>query len=109
MEKAVEMGIYIFLMKLTEKGKREIKDAPQWLESVAKSFEACSGTLDHIYPVLGEYDFVAIGEAPSDQDMMCFILGLALQSNVTTTTLKAFSLKEFAGMISDLRLGKAPM
>jgi uncharacterized protein with GYD domain len=51
---------------------------------------------------MGEYDYVAIGEAPSDEAYMTFLLGIGAQGNARTTTLKAFTKEEFAEMIKKL-------
>jgi uncharacterized protein with GYD domain len=48
---------------------------------------------------MGEYDYVAIAEAPSDEVAMTFLLGLGSVGNVRTTTLKAFSREQFAEMV----------
>jgi uncharacterized protein with GYD domain len=103
------MFTYIFLMKLTDKGKDELKNTIKWIEGAIHSYEICCGGGLQIYPVMGEYDFVALGDAPTDRDAMNFILGLSMQGYVTIATLKAFTLDEFADMINDLRLGKTPI
>ena len=54
------------------------------------------------YAVMGEYDYVAIGEAPSDQVAMTFALGLGSAGNVRTTSLKAFTKEELAEMVKKL-------
>jgi len=100
---------YIFLMKLTDKGKNELKDTIKWIEGAIHNFETCTGCELLIFPVMGEFDFVAIGDAPTDRYAMDFILGLTVQGFVSISTLKAFTLEEFSDMINDLRLGKTPM
>jgi uncharacterized protein with GYD domain len=51
---------------------------------------------------MGEYDYVAIIEGTSDEGAMTFMLGLGALGNVRTTTLKAFTEKEFAAMVKKL-------
>jgi uncharacterized protein with GYD domain len=96
------MPTYIMLMKLTEQGIKDIKNAPQRLEQGIKGFEAMGGKVTSLYTVMGEYDYVAIGEAPSDEVGMTFLLGLGSQGNVRTTTLRAFTREEFAQMVKKL-------
>ncbi len=103
------MFTYIFLMKLTDKGKNELKNTIKWIDGALRSFDVCCGGGLQIYPVMGEFDFVALGDAPTDRDAMNFILGLTVQGYVAITTLKAFTLDDFADMINDLRLGKMPI
>ncbi len=51
---------------------------------------------------MGEYDYVAIGEAPNDEVTMVFALALGSLGNVRTTTLKAFTTEEFAKIVKRL-------
>jgi len=92
----------ILLMKLTDQGIKDIKNAPQRIEQGIKTFEAMGGKMIGFYTVLGEYDYVAIGEGPSDEVLMTFLLGLGSQGNVRTTTLKAFTKEEFAEAVKKL-------
>jgi len=96
------MPTYIMLMKLTDQGRKDIKGAPQRIEQGAKTAEAMGGKLIDFYTVMGEYDYVLIGECPSDEVMMTFLLGLGSLGNVRTTTLRAFTKEQLAGMIKKL-------
>ena len=51
---------------------------------------------------LGQYDVVAIIEAPSDEVMATASLSAAGQGHIRITTLKAFTEEEFYKMIEDL-------
>ncbi len=51
---------------------------------------------------MGEYDYVAIAECPSDEAAATFLLLLGSMGNVRTTTLKAFNKEEFAEMVKKL-------
>ena len=92
----------IVLMKLTDQGIKDIKNAPQRIEQGIKGFEAMGGKITAFYSVMGEYDYVAIGEAPSDEVAMGFLLALGSQGNIRTTTLKAFTKEEFAEVVKKL-------
>jgi len=96
------MPMYVVLYKLTEQGVKDIKSAPERIEAGIKAFEAMGGKVLGFYVTLGEYDYVAIGEAPSDEVAMTFMLGLGTQGNVRTTTLKAFTKEELAEMVKKL-------
>ncbi|MEJ2555427.1 MAG: GYD domain-containing protein [Anaerolineae bacterium] len=96
------MPTYITLMKLTDQGIRDIKDAPQRIEEGIKAFEAMGGKLIGFWSVMGEYDYVSVAEGPSDEVAMTFILGLGSGGNVRTTSLKAFTAEELAEMIKKL-------
>jgi uncharacterized protein with GYD domain len=96
------MPTYIGLMNLTEQGIKNIKDAPKRLEEAVKALESMGGKLIAFYLVMGEYDYVGIAEAPSDEVAATFMLGLGAEGSVRTTTMRAFTKEQLAGMISKL-------
>ena len=96
------MPTYICLMQLTEQGIKDIKNAPKRFEQSTQGIEALGGKLVSFYTVMGEYDYVAIAEIPSDEAAMTFLLGLGSQGNLRTTTLKAFTMEELTEMIKRL-------
>ncbi len=61
---------------------KNIKDAPQRIEDGIKSFEAMGGKVIGFYTVMGEYDYVSIGEALNDEIVMTFMLALGSSGNV---------------------------
>jgi uncharacterized protein with GYD domain len=96
------MATHIVLMKLTEQGIKDIKNAPKRIDAGAKAIEAMGGKMTGFYVTMGEYDYIAITEGLSDEAGASFILELGSQGNVRTTTLKAFTKQEFAEMVKKL-------
>jgi uncharacterized protein with GYD domain len=96
------MSNYVILMKLTEQGAKTIKDAPGRMEAGIKAFEKMGGKVIGFYAVMGEYDYVGVGEAPSDEVATTFSLALGSLGNVKTTTLRAYTKEEFAAMVKKL-------
>ena len=96
------MPTYISLMKNTDRGIKDIKNAPQRIAEARKAIEASGGKLIGFYLVMGEYDYVAIAEATSEESAMTFLLGLGSAGNVRTTTLRAFTTEELAQMVKKL-------
>ena len=96
------MPTYIGLYKVTEQGVKSIKDAPGRIEAGIKAFEKMGGKVNGFYVVMGEYDYVAVGEAPSDEVGTTFALALGSLGNVRTTTLRAYTKEEFAAMVKKL-------
>lgn len=92
----------VMLMTLTHEGGRHIKDAPKRVKEALDSFEAMGGKVIAFYAVTGEYDYVAIGQAPNDEVALGFLVGLTARGNVKSTTLRAFSLDEFTAAIEKL-------
>jgi uncharacterized protein with GYD domain len=96
------MNTYITLMKLTDQGVKNLKEAPKRIEASLGGIEKAGGKLIGFYSTLGEYDYIAIAEGTSDESAATFNLALSSQGNVRTTTLRAFTTKEFADMIKKL-------
>lgn len=96
------MPSYVLLMKLTEQGGKNIKEAPGRVEAGIKAWEAMGGKMTGFFVVLGEYDYIAIGEAPSDEVAATFSLALSSLGNVKTTTLRAFSMEQFSEMVKQI-------
>ena len=96
------MVTYVILMKLTDQGIKDIKGAPGRIQAGIKAFESMGGKVTAFYNVMGEFDYVVIGEAPNDEVGMTFLLALGAQGNVRTTTLRAFTVEEFAGFVKKL-------
>ena len=96
------MPTYIGLYKSTDQGIKDIKGAPDRVKEAIAGVEAMGGKVIGVYAVMGEYDYVSIGEFPSDEVAMTFNLGLVSRGNVRTTTLKAFTKEEFAEIVKKL-------
>lgn len=96
------MPTYITLYKLTDQGIKNIKGAPGRIEEGIKAFEAIGGKWIGFYAVMGEYDFVTIGELPNDEIAMTEALVYGSAGNGRTTTLKAFSKEEFGEIVQKI-------
>ncbi|HOI74830.1 MAG TPA: GYD domain-containing protein [Syntrophales bacterium] len=84
------MQLYIILMNLTDQGIRTVKDSTQLIAEAKNAFEKKGGVVKGVYLTMGQWDYLAICEAPSDEIAVDFILGLGATGNVRTHTIKAF-------------------
>ena len=96
------MPLYITLYNFTDQGIRNIKDAPERIQDGIKAFEAMGGKMLGFYATVGPYDYVTIGEAPSDEVGAAFELAIGARGNVRSTSMRAFTPEEFARVISKL-------
>jgi uncharacterized protein with GYD domain len=96
------MQTYVTLYKFTDQGIKNIRDIPRLMEENIKNWEAVGGKVIAVYTLMGEYDFIGITEAPSDEVAMTFLMALGSRGNVRTTTLKAFTKEQFAAMVKKL-------
>jgi len=68
------MVLMIALGRFTQEGMTKIKESPQRLEAARKVFKSIGGELKQFYYTVGRYDFVAIGEGPSNEALMQALL-----------------------------------
>ena len=96
------MATYIMLIRYTQKGVENIKQSPARLDAARKAFKAMGAEIKEIYMTLGQYDMIAIAEAPDAETIAKLSLGISSQGGVRGETLRAFSEEEFQKIISSL-------
>jgi len=99
------MPQYVLLMKMTEQGAATIADAPRRIDEAVEMWKQMGGTMTVFCVTMGDYDYVAVGEAPTDERAAQFALGLARQGNVKTTTLRGFTRDDLASMVGGMPRG----
>lgn len=99
------MATYILLMTYTDDGIQNSRYMVEHMRAFRQAVENSGASLPTVYMTLGTFDFVAILEAPTDEDCASIALSLASVGNFRTTTLKAFDeekLPEIAERIPSL-------
>ena len=96
------MPTYISLMHFTEKGVENIKDSPARLDQAKKLFQSMGAEFKGWYLTLGQYDAVAIAEAPDEETGTKLLLMIGSQGNIRTETFRAFTEDEYRKIISAL-------
>jgi uncharacterized protein with GYD domain len=96
------MSTWVVLMNLTEQGVKTMDTAPDDIEKSKKALEAAGCKLLALYMVMGEYDFVAIVETPSDEVALAQLLVIGMQGDFRTTTMRAFTVEEIAKVVGML-------
>jgi len=89
------MATYVMLTTLTDEGRKTIKQNPERIKEVNKEVEAMGVKVLAQYAVLGQYDFINILEAPSNQAVTKVAIELGSRGTLQTTTLAALSLDDF--------------
>ena len=97
------MTTYVMLTKWTEQGMRQVKDSPKRLDSAKKALKEMGGEFKFFFMTMGDYDLVAVYEAPDDAIAARFTLILGMLGNIRTTTLKAFPEAAYREIIGSLR------
>lgn len=94
------MPIYVILSKLTDDGRKTIKEKPHRIFEVNKELEAMGVKVLQQYAVLGPYDFVNIVEAPDNDTIMKMSIELGARGTVELMSLPAVRVDEFLKIIS---------
>jgi uncharacterized protein with GYD domain len=90
------------LFNLTVAGFSAAKDSPRRLDAAKKLLADMGGEMKQFFMVTGEYDFVAICEAPDDAVMARYALQLGGLGFVRTRTLRAFPETAYREIIRSL-------
>jgi uncharacterized protein with GYD domain len=96
------MTTYIALINYTDQGIRNVKDSPRRLESARGALRDMGGDIKSFWMTMGEYDLVAVFEAPDDAVAARFMLILGGAGNVRTKTLKAFPEAAYRAIVASL-------
>jgi uncharacterized protein with GYD domain len=104
------MPDYVVLMNLTAEGAEQLTGEPEAAREIAdtirEELESQDGALHSLLWTTGEFDGVAIVEAPSDRHIAAVALALARSGSVRTKTLTAFGSDAMEDVVGKLRGGK---
>jgi uncharacterized protein with GYD domain len=101
-KEVTRMPTYVTLVRWTDQGIRNVKDAPKRVEAFETAVKGAGGKLKDFYLVMGEYDLVVVTEAPNDETVARLTLATGMMGNVRTTTMRAFTREETTKIIGSL-------
>jgi uncharacterized protein with GYD domain len=84
------MPIYVLLINWTDQGVRADRDTVGRREHADALAEKHGARIEYAYWTMGQYDIVAVIEAPDDESITAMVLELTAEGNVRTQTLRAF-------------------
>jgi len=96
------MPTYIMLANWTDQGAQKVKDSPRRVDTARKALADMGGEFKGFYMTMGDYDLIAIYEAPDDAVAARFTLVLGMLGTVRTKTLKAFPEAAYREIIASL-------
>jgi uncharacterized protein with GYD domain len=89
------MAYYILLTKLTDEGRKTLKDYPQRLKEVNEEVEEMGAKIIAQYAILGDYDFINILEAPDNETIAKISTELGSRGTIQITTYVAIPIDDF--------------
>ena len=93
------MPTFIILGSFTDQGIRTVKDSPKRVATVKEIGKKHGVIVTQMYWTLGQYDIVAVLEAPDDAAITAFGLSVGKIGNVRTQTLRAYSADDMKGIL----------
>jgi uncharacterized protein with GYD domain len=90
------------LANWTDQGAQKVRDSPRRLDAAKRALTEMGGEFRSFYMTLGEYDLIAVYEAPDDAVAARFTLLLGALGMVRTKTLKAFPEAAYRQIIASL-------
>jgi uncharacterized protein with GYD domain len=102
MERRRTMPTYIWLVKWTDQGIRNVKETTKRAKSFREMAEKMKVKVREILWTMGRFDLVLLIDAPDDETVNRLALGLGMSGNAKTETLKAFSAQEMDQILKGL-------
>jgi uncharacterized protein with GYD domain len=96
------MSTYVVLYKFTDAGAKNVKGTVQRARESRAENEQRGFTVHGLYWTQGQYDMVAVVEAPDEQVMLAGLFNIAGAGNVRSETLRAFTEAEMAQVIQKM-------
>lgn len=92
----------IGLLSFTEKGIQGVRDTTKRAAAAKETAKKLGVNMRDIFWTTGDYDLVCVLEAEDEQTLAAFNLGVALQGNVRTRSLRAYTATEMDKILAKL-------
>jgi uncharacterized protein with GYD domain len=96
------MPTYVVLYSFTDQGAKNAKGTVQRSREARAANQQRGFNVQGLYWTQGQYDLVAIVDAPDEQAMMAGLLNIAGAGNVRSQTLRAFTEAEMEAIVQKM-------
>ena len=90
----------VSLLRWTDQGIKNAKDSVVRAEQASNAASQAGGRISAVYWLQGAYDAVIVSEFPDEETAQAALLGLGMQGNVRSETLRAFSAEEMGRILA---------
>ena len=97
-----EMVTYVGLLSFTDKGIQGIKDTTKRSVAAREAAKKFGVNMREILWTMGKYDIVCVLEAEDEQALAAFNLATAMQGNLRSHSLRAYSADEMDKILAKL-------
>jgi uncharacterized protein with GYD domain len=95
------MSIYLMLTTLTDSGRKSLQEDPEVLKELNKEVEYLGVKVLSQYALLGQYDFISILEAPSNEVIAKLAIRLSAKGTTQTLTMAAITLDNLIAALKE--------
>ncbi len=89
------MFTYVGLIQLTPEGREHLEKTPEYLEKIRLIIEEEGGVLEHVFAIMGPWDFFAIVKYPDNETAFRVLAKIGLLEVVKTETFPAEPVEVF--------------
>ena len=96
------MATHLVFFGFTQQGIENIKQSPARVDAAKQAFQAMGAEMRAFYLTMGQYDAIAVAEAPDDETIAKLALAIGSNGNVRSETMRAFTEDEYRQIITAL-------
>jgi uncharacterized protein with GYD domain len=96
------MQTYIFLVKFTDQGTRDIKDTVKRAHAFEEMAKNSGAVIKVLCWTIGRYDVIAVFEAPDDESATALAFSVSSLGNVRPEILRGFSFEEMSKILAKM-------
>lgn len=96
------MATYIMMGNFTAQGMSKITGSPARIDTAREVMHTLGAELKAWYVVMGQYDFVALLEAPNDETVAKISLSIGTHGNIRIQSMRAFTEDEYRQIVAEL-------
>jgi uncharacterized protein with GYD domain len=97
------MPTYIRLLRFSDQATKNLKHLPDRIAAAKKVYRDGDAELKQVFMVMGQYDLVAVLEAPNDETLAKIALAQSMLGVFRSTeTMRAFTEEEIANLVAAL-------
>jgi len=93
------MAHYVMLLKFTDQGIRNVKDTTKRAAAFSETASKMGAKINNFLWTLGQYDLVAMAEAPNDETIAALVVTVGKVGNISVETLRGFISSEMDSIL----------
>ena len=96
------MATYLLLGNFTDQGIKNVKETTKRADAFREMSAKVGVTVKELFWSLGQYDILAILEAPDEDTLTALTLSVGSLGNIRSQTLRAFTSKEMGRILAKM-------